>query len=273
MKPKREVIQGLWVSGRLSVMEQLSIASFLRNGHEYHLYTYNDVDNVPSGVVLKHGEEIVSRTEVFTDRDQELDTSYANFSDVFRYKLLLEKGGFWADLDIVCLRPFDFQTDFVFGSQAMQDVAEETKRFGSSLVNGNVIKAPIGTEIMKFCYEKSTGRATVDREWFELGPPLLTEAVKRFGLQTRIRPPCTFNPIDWWSWNDVINEQLAVRTRTKLKFLLKGPVYAVHLWNSMWNRDEIDKSASFPRNCLYEKLKRLYLQPDAEGETFRFTVA
>ena len=259
MKRKRDVIQGLWIGGRLSVMERLSIASFLKNGHAYHLYTYDDVDNVPDGVIWKNGDEIVPRTEVFADQDQELNFSYANFSDVFRYQLLLEKGGYWADLDIVCLRPFDFRSEFVFGSQAMQDEVEERKRFGPALVNGNVIKAPVGAEIMKFCYEMSVGRASVDHEWFELGPPLLTEAVKNFGLQSRIHSPCTFNPIDWWSWNDVISEQLTVRTRTKLKFLLNRPVYAVHLWNSMWNRAGVDKSGDFPVDCLYEKLKRLYL--------------
>src|SRR3990172_3435566 len=103
MKRKRDVIQGLWIGGRLSVMERLSIASFLKNGHAYHLYTYDDVDNVPDGVIWKNGDEIVPRTEVFADQDQELNFSYANFSDVFRYHLLLEKGGYWADLDIVCL--------------------------------------------------------------------------------------------------------------------------------------------------------------------------
>ena len=32
-----KVVQGLWIGDRLSVMERLSIASFLRNGHQYHL--------------------------------------------------------------------------------------------------------------------------------------------------------------------------------------------------------------------------------------------
>ena len=35
-------IQGLWVGDALSDMERMSLASYLRQGHEYHLYVYND---------------------------------------------------------------------------------------------------------------------------------------------------------------------------------------------------------------------------------------
>jgi len=257
MNRRREVIQGLWIGGQLSIMEQLSITSFLKNGHEYHLYIYDVTHPVPEGVIVRPASEIVSHADVFTDRDNDLKSSYANFSDVFRYKLLSQKGGIYADLDIVCLRPFDFESEYVFGSQAMQDVIEETKRFGPALLNGNVIKAPAGAEIMNFCYEHSIGRASADREWFELGPPLLTEAVKKFGLQTHIHPSCTFNPVDWWSWNEIISDEADVKS--KLRFIWSPPVHGVHLWNSMWNRAGVDKGGEFPRDCLYEELKRLYL--------------
>ena len=39
----KQIIQGLWIGSELSMMEQLSIASFLKNGHDYHLYVYGDV--------------------------------------------------------------------------------------------------------------------------------------------------------------------------------------------------------------------------------------
>jgi hypothetical protein len=33
-------------------MERLSIASFLANGHPYHLFVYNDVRHIPAGVIV-----------------------------------------------------------------------------------------------------------------------------------------------------------------------------------------------------------------------------
>ncbi|HET7290318.1 MAG TPA: hypothetical protein VFJ67_07775, partial [Thermodesulfobacteriota bacterium] len=54
------VIQSMWIGSELSVMEQLSIISFLSNGHSYHLYTYNEVKNVPEGVTLKDANGIIT---------------------------------------------------------------------------------------------------------------------------------------------------------------------------------------------------------------------
>src|SRR5437016_4032991 len=99
------IIQGLWIGSELSVMERMSIISFLRNGHEYHLYTYNDLPNVPDRVVVKDANRILPASAIFKYKER---PSYAGFANYFRYRLLLEHGGWWADLDVVCLRPFDF---------------------------------------------------------------------------------------------------------------------------------------------------------------------
>ena len=61
-------IQSLWIGERLSTIERLSIQSFLTNGHEYHLYVYSDVGEVPSGVVLKDASSIIPRDGIFTTR-------------------------------------------------------------------------------------------------------------------------------------------------------------------------------------------------------------
>ena len=55
-----KIIQGLWIGPELSVMEQLSIASFLRNGHEYHLYVYDELKHVPSGTILKDANQNIA---------------------------------------------------------------------------------------------------------------------------------------------------------------------------------------------------------------------
>jgi hypothetical protein len=36
-------------------------------------------------------------------------------------------------------------------------------------------------------------------------------------------------------------------------------VYAVHLWNEMWRRNQRDKDETYDPGCLYEQLKRRYL--------------
>ena len=79
-----------WIGRKLSVMERLSIASFLTNGHEYHLYVYNEIENAPEGTVLKAANEILPESMICQYKEY---PSHAGFSNFFRYKLLLEEGG------------------------------------------------------------------------------------------------------------------------------------------------------------------------------------
>src|SRR5437773_4701676 len=165
-----QIIQGLWIGAGLSVMEQLSIASFLRNGHEYHLYTYNELPNVPAGTVIRDGNEILPASAIFQYKDR---PSYAGFSNLFRYKLLLERGGWWADADVVCLRPFDFPEEYVFSSEL---------NAGREIVNCGAIKAPKGSEAMAYAWRVCQAKKPGQLAWGETGPRLMSEVVKKYRL-------------------------------------------------------------------------------------------
>ena len=89
-------------------MEILSMKSFLHNNHNYHLYTYGDIGNIPEGVLVKDANKILPEKDIFRYQNG----SVSAFSNVFRYKMLFEKGGYWVDTDLVCLKPFDFKEDF-----------------------------------------------------------------------------------------------------------------------------------------------------------------
>lgn len=89
------LIQSLWIGNSLSKLEQLCIRSFLANGHPFHLYTVRELDGVPSGttlcdawVVLPEITRIRSSFEI------------AFYSDLFRWNLLEQIGGYWVDMDV-----------------------------------------------------------------------------------------------------------------------------------------------------------------------------
>src|SRR5260370_37436083 len=109
-------IQSLWIGPRLSAMERLCISSFLRNGHEFHLYVYEEPAGVLSGTVVQDATKIRPTTCIFTYYEH---SSYAGFANFFRYKLLLEKGGWFVATDTICLKPFDFPEGSVFASQGI----------------------------------------------------------------------------------------------------------------------------------------------------------
>lgn len=233
------IIQGLWIGSELSAMERMSIASFLKHGHEYHLYVYDDVKQIPKGAIIKDGNEVLPSSMIFEYRDFK---SYSGFSNFFRYKLLLDKGGWWVDADIVCLKPFDFAEEHVFSSESIRDV---------TYITSGVIKAPIDSPAMAYAWQTCRSKNPERLEWGETGPKLMAEAVKKLALEEFVKPYSVFCPLTLPDWNKVIEPE------SDLTF--DETTYALHLWNEAWRRTGQDKNHQYHPDCLYEKLKRKYL--------------
>ncbi len=102
------IVQSVWIGAVLPPLQQLSIRSFLAQGHEYHLYTYGDVENIPQDATIRDGSEVLHRDNIFCYPHGFGKGSYSAFSNLFRYKLILDRGGWWVDTDVVSLRPFQF---------------------------------------------------------------------------------------------------------------------------------------------------------------------
>lgn len=234
-----EVIQGLWIGSELSMMEQLSLASFLQNGHEYHLYVYDELKHVPAGTTIKDANEILPASRIFQYKHQ---ASYAGFANFFRYKLLLERGGWWVDTDVVCLKRFDFADEYVFSGEMDQE---------REVIASGIIKAPAGSSVMAYAWRVCEEKDPRQLMWGETGPRLVTEAVKRFSLERYKKPYRVFNPLGYRDWRRVLEPDA--------EGLLHEDTYAIHLWNEMWRAAGQDKNATYDQNCLYERLKAKYL--------------
>lgn len=237
----------------MSAMEQLGITSFLKNGHKFHLYTYGGVKSAPEGTVIVDGNEIISRERIFKYRDRD---TYAGFANMFRYKLLFEKGGYWVDTDVVCLKPFDSKADYVFAKTGRRKLFGDLN--STFRLQNCIIKTPPGAEIMKYCYESAESRDPQELKFGETGPLLLRTAVKKFKLDNFVAGAWTFCPIDWRNWSRLISGSVPIIWLELAKMYLFG-TRAVHLWNEMWREKSLDKDAEFPHNCIYEQLKRHYL--------------
>jgi len=117
-------IQSLWVGECLTKVERLSIQSFLANGHDYHLYVYSHVDGIPAGVTVKDASSVIPAGSIFR-----IKGSLSIFADWFRQELLFAHGGYWADLDIVCLKPLRFDDEIVVGKEDSSKVSNAVMRF------------------------------------------------------------------------------------------------------------------------------------------------
>lgn len=141
-------VNGLWIGDSLSKLELLTILSFQKFGFRFRLWLYEPLSEpLPQGTLVGDANEIIPREKVFKYKNKSQfghgKGSYAGFSDIFRYKLLYEKGGWWVDMDITCLKSLDYDKPYFF------------RKHHDLHVVGNVLKCPKGCELMKRSYEEA----------------------------------------------------------------------------------------------------------------------
>lgn len=147
------VIQGLWVGDSITDLHRLCVESFIKNGHCFVLYTYGSVSNLPDGVVIKDARKIIPENLIY-----QYGGSYAGFSDLFRNKLLYVHGGWYVDLDIFCLKPFDVNAEMVFSMDYYDPDNALAKRGGNEIIDDkyyvatNPCKLPARHEVSKSMY-------------------------------------------------------------------------------------------------------------------------
>jgi hypothetical protein len=236
-------IQSLWIGPRLTTLERLSITSFLRNGHAYHLYCYDHVDGIPEGTVVKDGRDILAADRLFVYSDGFAKGSHAAFSNAFRYRLLFERGGWWTDTDVVCLRPFTFAEERVLSSEEL-DPPEQL------IVASSVIKMIAGDPLMRWACDACDLIDTSAVQFGMIGPRLLQAGVDALQLHSLLRPHTFFSPVAHFNWRALLDPRgVALGTE----------VFAVHLWNQRWNAEGVNKDDVFPDGCFYEQMKRRFL--------------
>lgn len=239
---RNEIIQSLWIGDKASIIEHLCIKSFLDNGHEFHLYVYEgEIENCPAGTVFKDANEIIPKILVYRD----IINSYTSFANWFRYKLLYERGGWWVDMDVVCLKEFDFSGDYCFATEIIFDHDSPM-----TITNNGIIKAPKDAEFLYVMLDFMGKRDLTKARWGEFGSRFLDRVLKQYDSQEYIQPTHVFSPINWHQIDLFFKEGVDT---------IPINSYAIHLWNNLWSKSGINKNANFHPDSIIEKLKTKYL--------------
>lgn len=233
------IIQSLWIDAPFSNLERLCAQSFLDHGHEFHLYAYADIEGVPEGVVIKDGNEILKASELFDGTWQRP----SNLADYFRYTLLHQRGGWWVDMDLVCLKPFQFQESIVFAPRG--HTATAFNNFILCFPAGNALMS----EMQKLC-ESRLAQKRNHRKRFSHGalggPTDFTKMVYKLDMQKHVVSSARFyNPAPQVAFNRTYREGLHFPSNT----------YAVHLRKAGQDKFSIDMNAQFDKESMYEQLK------------------
>lgn len=177
-----EVVHGLWIGTRLGPMQLLTIRSFQSHGFKFHLWTYDrTVFPLPPGVVLRDANEIIPEQKVFRyPQDGNIDVAFgkgscAGFSDIFRYKLLYDHGGWYTDMDVTCLKAPDFGTEYVFRDHWLL------------LAVGNIMRCPPRSDVMRLSYELALRAVGEDNDDWHKPVRIMCRYIKQLGLSQYVR--------------------------------------------------------------------------------------
>jgi hypothetical protein len=209
--------QSFWFGDVLPPCQTLCMKSFIDHGHDYDLYSYGS-PAVPEGVRLLNADEILPRSEVFFYRSGEGRGSVACFANMFRYRLLMLRGGWWVDTDVVCL------------SSKIPEGETFLERESEDLICNAVLKFPKGHAFVNVLYEKSR-EAGRDLEWGQTGPGLVSALARQMGLWDQAELHKRAYPIHWREAFLPVtpSDRSAAYERTRSASFL-------HLWNEIFRR-------------------------------------
>lgn len=278
------IFRSFWYGKPLSPYQQLCLKSFVDHGHEFILYSYDRID-VPAGIELKDATAFFPRDQVFFYSSGPGAGSVSAFSNLFRYRLLHDEGGWWTDADVICLSHDVPEDDIVFGWQDRSRL----------LIGSAILKFPREHHLVAELY-KAAQQMGAQVEWGQAGPDLVTQLVKRHALERLALDASLIYPLEpgeaihalMPAHRDVIREKA-------------GGALFLHLWNEILRRSSVldtvapphgsflselfeKHGVEFPSNLVYsdDQMQRLhdnfagYLQStgaDVEIAAHRFEIA
>lgn len=241
MLKENKVINGLWIGSKLSPLELLTLHSFVNHGHIFQLWLYDEVENtLPEGVIRKDANTIIPKRNIFRKKSSDPKHgvgkgSYGSpFSDLFRYKLLYEIGGWWVDMDVTCLKPFEFDNPYFFRDHPILPMI------------GNVIKVPKGSELMKRTFEQTLAECDENTEEWLKPNKILNANVQTLNLERFIQRG--MGNIDWWE---------EVEPFLQKSKSIPENWHFIHWMNEEWQKRGISKS-TFDDRTYFTSMCQLY---------------
>ncbi len=236
---RETAIFAFWHGRALSPLEEACLRSFVDNGHKVHLFSYTDF-SVPAGVTLECAEDILHSDEFFL-----FDGSPSGFTDLFRYKLLYDKGGWWVDTDVLCFTRSLPTCEYYWACEV------------PGRVNGAVLRFPPHDSrcgaLLRRTQEICRNQKKVLASWGQIGPDLLTQVLAQDSPPGLRGSTSETYPIHWLEAHLVFLPEYfhEVEARVKSSTFL-------HLWNSIFSRMGIDVNCSPPPGSYLNAVYRNY---------------
>lgn len=252
--PQRQEVRAFWTGPSLSYYEQLSLKSVVAVGARVLLYTYDKDLAVPDGVEVADADEILSGP-VHQFRHANGDKSFALHSDLFRYLAVHKFGGWYIDLDVVCLGRELPAARTYFAHERWDSM------------NAAVMKFPEKSPVMAAAIDEAwrllpqAGMAANGAARVVIGPTLFTRLISEYALDHLALPKSKAYEIPHTDvlafFDPAMRDSVAER--------VAGSDFT-HLWNEAWRLYRIPKNYGPPEGSYLDSLfKRFEVQVPARA--------
>lgn len=228
-------IGALWIGGSLSFVEQLCLKSFVDAGHHVKLFTYETVENIPSGIEVTDANDVLAMDSIIRHTRT---GSPAPQADRFRYHMLAQHDDIiWADTDAYCVRPFTSDTGHFYGWESEHHVnngvlglPKDSDTLGALIdFTSDEFAIPAWlpkAEQDRLRAEKDAGRpvSVGDQAWGAWGPRALTWFLQQTGEIRYALPRAALYPI---SFKD---RRLLVRPDANVEQFLTPETLSIHFY-------------------------------------------
>ena len=247
-----DVFNMFWHGRSISSLETTCMQSFVRHGHRLRVFTY-DEHSLPEGVEHADAREILPYERLFTFKN-----SPSAFTNIFRYALLFEQGGWWVDSDVLCRKTELPACDYYW--------AEQQPR----VLNGAILKFPPSDPMCGRLLELAEEGSKRLTKWGQLGPDLLTKHLRDYrpiGLAGSTQDAYPLHYLEThFFWLPEFASVVQSRTRSST-FL--------HFWHSIMTSMGIDVEEVPPRgsylDALYDEYRTVPPRP-SRGAAHRDTI-
>lgn len=237
-------IGSLWIGGELSWIERASLHSFVKTGHDYVLYAYDDVPNIPHGIELRDARDVWNTDKIIYHSKAK---SPAIHADIFRALMVQRTGRIWADTDIIALRPFPDHLEWYIGYERTDRLELGNAIMGmpadSKTLRDLVVFLTDDFPIPPWFNKKARDRLEARKEageslslgnlaWGETGPKALTYFSNKSNEIDYAQPQQKFFPVTFQQRKHLTNPD----NKSDVEALLKEEEsYCIHLY-SRWLR-------------------------------------